>query len=541
MKILKLHIDHFGKFKDRTLTFSDGINIISGENESGKSTLHSFIGAMLLGLERSKGRAAKNDVFSRYRPWDGGTYGGSITLEHDGCVYTITRDFGPESPSVSVFDETNGKELEATDELIGKITLGLTPPLYRNTISVGQLSASTGGELAAELRNHIVNLRSSGSYSLDVENALKNLASKRRRISGVYDKDAEALSSELSEKAERLERSLAVSGDDGLKKFQEKMEAAKTERDFLEKNLEETTADISRICDKHRFSASLFAAVLWALLCAASAAAFVLAGLACLDIYRRGGAGAQLLPYGVGAIAAAAGTIVFLILFIISLRRRAAVRTLIGKSRSIEDELSALKTRLLFISDEKSARDKMDWERGMLEDDLTETASRLAALEPQLQSNREIREECAAIDLAAETIRDISANDFSGFGKYLGKLSSMLVSSVTGSYSGLYIGDDMSISLLKGEKRIPLASVSTGTLDQIYLAVRLACIGFFWEQEDIPLLLDDTFAMYDDSRLERTLCWLSDIYSGQVFVFSCHLREASILAGLGLEHTVITL
>ena len=40
MRLLELHIDGFGKFHDRTISFNDGINIIYGKNEAGKSTLH---------------------------------------------------------------------------------------------------------------------------------------------------------------------------------------------------------------------------------------------------------------------------------------------------------------------------------------------------------------------------------------------------------------------------------------------------------------------------------------------------------------------
>ena len=43
MKIEKLEIRNFGKMQNRTLEFSDGIQLISGENESGKSTVHTFI------------------------------------------------------------------------------------------------------------------------------------------------------------------------------------------------------------------------------------------------------------------------------------------------------------------------------------------------------------------------------------------------------------------------------------------------------------------------------------------------------------------
>ena len=70
MKIKELRLKNFGKFTNKEIHFSDGMNVIYGENESGKSTLYTFIRAMLFGLERGRGRAAAQDAFSRYEPWE---------------------------------------------------------------------------------------------------------------------------------------------------------------------------------------------------------------------------------------------------------------------------------------------------------------------------------------------------------------------------------------------------------------------------------------------------------------------------------------
>ena len=69
MKILSLHIDGFGKLNDLDLSFEDGLNVLYGKNEAGKSTLHTFIRGMLFGIERQRGRASKNDTYSRFEPW----------------------------------------------------------------------------------------------------------------------------------------------------------------------------------------------------------------------------------------------------------------------------------------------------------------------------------------------------------------------------------------------------------------------------------------------------------------------------------------
>ena len=87
MKILSLHIDGFGKLNDRDLSFKDGLNVVYGRNEAGKSTLHTFIRGMLFGIERQRGRAARTDTYSKYEPWENsGTYEGQLRLESEYCI-----------------------------------------------------------------------------------------------------------------------------------------------------------------------------------------------------------------------------------------------------------------------------------------------------------------------------------------------------------------------------------------------------------------------------------------------------------------------
>lgn len=74
MRIRELHLMNFGKFTDTHLYFPEQLHVIYGENEYGKSTIYAFIKAMLFGMERGKGRAAKNDLFSRYEPWENPNY-----------------------------------------------------------------------------------------------------------------------------------------------------------------------------------------------------------------------------------------------------------------------------------------------------------------------------------------------------------------------------------------------------------------------------------------------------------------------------------
>ena len=70
MRIDRIHIDSFGKLRGIDLSLSQGLNIIYGRNEAGKSTLHAFLMAMLFGMRDRSQRSLEEDPYERYRNWD---------------------------------------------------------------------------------------------------------------------------------------------------------------------------------------------------------------------------------------------------------------------------------------------------------------------------------------------------------------------------------------------------------------------------------------------------------------------------------------
>ena len=75
---------------------------------------------------------------------------------------------------------------------------------------------------------------------------------------------------------------------------------------------------------------------------------------------------------------------------------------------------------------------------------------------------------------------------------------------------------------------IPAEMLSTGTIDQLYLSLRLAVIKEISE-EKIPIILDESFAYYDDERLENILKYFSENVDNQILILTCTLREKEIL------------
>ena len=104
MRLLRCHIENFGKLSDRSLEFEPGLNRILAPNGFGKTTLAAFIKAMLFGLPRTSSRDLSANERKKYMPWQGGPFGGFLEFEHEGAQYRVTRFFG----------KTAAKELRRT-------------------------------------------------------------------------------------------------------------------------------------------------------------------------------------------------------------------------------------------------------------------------------------------------------------------------------------------------------------------------------------------------------------------------------------------
>ena len=112
MIITRFTIQNFGKIHDQTFTLSPGINVLYGENESGKTTIHTFIKSMFYGIRRQRGKAAQNDTYSTYEPWNNpAVYGGSLWFESQGQKYRLSRNFYKGNPSCELLNEDTGKLL----------------------------------------------------------------------------------------------------------------------------------------------------------------------------------------------------------------------------------------------------------------------------------------------------------------------------------------------------------------------------------------------------------------------------------------------
>lgn len=242
MKILSLHIDGFGKLNDLDLSFEDGLNVLYGKNEAGKSTLHTFIRGMLFGIERQRGRASKNDTYSRFEPWSGtGAYQGWLRLESQGEIFRIERRFQKGNKSLTIINETKGCEETPTAALWERLRCGLSETAYSNTISIGQLKSATDGGMVSELRNYIANLNTSGSIALNITKASALLKSQRREMAAKLVPEAAKRYTALLSEVRTIEHEISdpryqnrlASCQADLTQIKEELETHRTEKESL--------------------------------------------------------------------------------------------------------------------------------------------------------------------------------------------------------------------------------------------------------------------------------------------------------------------
>ena len=94
MKLVKCYIENFGKLSGFSYDFTDGLNVILQENGFGKTTFATFIKAMFYGLSGTGKTSVLINERKRYKPWQGGAFGGNLVFEKDGKRYLIERFFG---------------------------------------------------------------------------------------------------------------------------------------------------------------------------------------------------------------------------------------------------------------------------------------------------------------------------------------------------------------------------------------------------------------------------------------------------------------
>ncbi len=183
MNIEKINVAGFGKLSSREVTLKNGINIIYAPNESGKTTLASFIRFALYGFSKNERASEKNPVTSKLRfiPWAGQQASGSITVSSAGKGYILQRTAKKTTQLFTVNDSLTGEQLLLHKEP-GEELLGVGLETFESTAYFGQ-SAFSGLEMA-ELEARLRNIATGADEDVSYEKAASKLKNLLNKISG---------------------------------------------------------------------------------------------------------------------------------------------------------------------------------------------------------------------------------------------------------------------------------------------------------------------------------------------------------------------
>ena len=142
-RLVSCHIANFGKLHDQDYAFEPGLNVIEAANGVGKTTLANFVRAMFYGFDdEAVQEQGREDLRERYRPWQGGTYGGEMTFEGAGGTYKVERAFADDARGdfLAVYNMENGERARELEGDLGGRLFGMDADSFERSTYVARLS-----------------------------------------------------------------------------------------------------------------------------------------------------------------------------------------------------------------------------------------------------------------------------------------------------------------------------------------------------------------------------------------------------------------
>lgn len=511
MRLEELILKNFGKFKNKRIELSEGINLIYGENEAGKTTIHTFLRGMLYGMERGRGRAANNDRFHKYEPWDDPNhYAGTLRFESGGRTFCLTRNFDKYAKSASLFCEDDGEELSLEQGDLDILLGGLQETDYENTIGIGQNKVMVGKELAMEIKNFAANYCVTGDSDLDLNVALMNLKNRKKEL----EQEIFARKKSCQEKKDDLELEASYVWRD-IYHLEQEIDRVGEQQKAYQEEMERLQVQIRGEKSDNRFDRWRIHPI----------AIFVLLAILVmvLVVFDK----PWNLTIGVVVLLAES-------LYVWNNFKNGKIKT---KVDAANEKGNLIKDHL--------ARNR--WHLEKLGEDLEEKRVQYSNLMEQMEEIEQAGEETVeqkrrkqALELAEKKMQELAKELQGSISKRLNEAVSEIFCEITdGKYEKVHVDEQLQLSVLHENRRIDMNQLSQGTLEQLHFALRMATVRILYE-EDYPVILDDTFAYYDDTRMAQTLRWL-DKHAGQVIIFTCQKREEEQLKKMGILYNKVRL
>ena len=630
MEILNLKVNNFGKLSNKEIELKEGINIIYGENESGKSTLLKFIMGMFYGLSKNKNKKLISD-YEKYMPWNGGEFSGKITYKLDNNQkYEVFREFKKKNPNI--FNENLediSKEFNIDKNLGNRFFYDQTKvdeELFLSTIVSLQEEVKLDEKEQNILVQKMSNLASTGEDNISFQKIMNNLnkrqmeeigtaRSQDRPINTVMkrmeeiENEKEYLSNfankqyEIEEKNQELEVQIKEQENKlellkNLKQVQEKKELQKeklkinenVKREYnkkiqklYEKDKEENAKDkLQVIHNKNVIKVGVILDVIFFILTIISIFLIkndiITAIFTVLTIISVVYTGYQQYKSKMGIHTkeikqnvekANTKNEIEVLLQATKKLEEESKNTVQLIEKEYNEEIEKIRNKYIGIIpikeiDELLSKQALTYEINVMQNKISENKVKLHTINvdknnilPKLENLAQLEEEYMVLEEQYNEL--IKNNDIINLvkdevqnayeimrknvtPKFTSNLSKIIEKISSGKYKNVQLDETNGMIIeIENGNYISAKNLSIGTIDQLYLSLRIGA-GMEISEEKLPIILDEAFAYWDQTRLENILKYLNEEFKDrQIILFTCTNREKEALQKLGIEFNRVIL
>ena len=654
MKINKIKINSYGKLKEKEIKLKDGINVIYGKNESGKSTLLNFIVNSFYGISKNKKGKEYSNV-EKYTPWLGEEFSGKLEYElNNKNKYEIYRDFKKKNPKIFNenmediskefnIDKSKGNEFFYEQTKVDE-------ELFLSTVVAGQQEVKLGKQEQNILVQKIANLVGTGDDNVSYKRAIDRINRRlldeigtqrsREKPINIINKKIEDLEQkkqelekyedikyEIEENKNKLEEEISdlnnknnllkeikiinekekiekekIKIKENIKKeniekiklIKEKINKIKNEnKNIFEINNEKTKNNKKINNEKNKLNKKIIIIFIFLL---------IINFLQFIFIKNK------LINYIF--LLTVPMTLIYFIISKNKLNKKIKkqknidennlkniekinleinnlnneINLLEKNNNNLEKEINNLKSNLnLKINLEKEKiknkylnkiekseiinfinLENINYEIEKLQNEINNKKIRshtleldkkniepkldnLSKIEEELVNNNERMSTLNKLNLSFELAKEILAESYEEMRntvtpKFTQELSKNISEITEKKYSKIMFNDEQGLIVeLESGNYVPASKLSIGTIDQLYLSLRLSMIDELSE-ENLPIILDEAFAYYDTERLTNILKYLDEKYkTHQIILFTCTNREKEILEKIKVPYNLIEL
>ena len=618
MKINYLKINGFGKLENKEIKLSENINLIYGNNESGKSTLLKFISGMFYGISKNKNKKEFSD-YEKYKPWNKDEFSGKIIYQLDNNEqYEVFRDFTKKNPIIYNkngediskhfnIDKTKGNEFFYEQTQIDEET-------FFSTAMISQKQVVLDNNEQQTLTQKMANILSTGEENISYRKAMEKLNKKQleeigtertnERPINIINSKIEEIKEEIKEinlekerknevaenikniEKEILEKNTRIELIKEIRPHKDKYRIEEEKIKINKKIIEEENEKINNLKNKinneppnkNKKNYLLYIALL----------------LTIINVF--------LLIFNKNKIflwTLIAFSIISIFLIIFNYRKKIKNKNLQKDYKNkIKNEIEIIENNIKNIENkikntEREINKNTETEKLLIKNkynknieeidnllnlnsekiniELEETENVLSAsrlklntneidyknleekenkyveLEEKLQGYLQEKEDLKSLNNSIELTKQALENAYKKMKneitpKFTKNLSEIVEKISAGKYKNVKFmdGEGIIVELENGEY-VNANKLSIGTIDQLYLSLRLSAIQEISE-ENMPIILDEAFAYYDTERLTNILTYLNKTYTNkQIIIFTCSKREQEILEKNNIKYTITNL